>query len=60
MFSGEGREGVREGKSSVLEVSVDDAVVMEIVSIKDKADDGDGVMLGKLVLWKDTIKELSR
>ena len=49
-----------EGKKSVLEVSVDDVVLMEAVdSIENRANDSDRVVLGKLSLCEDTVKELS-
>jgi len=45
---------VRE--ESVLEISVDDVVLMEAVDgIEDRADDSDGVVLGKLALCEDTV-----
>jgi len=39
---------------------VDDAVVVEVVdSIENRADDNNSVVLGKLALCKDAVKELS-
>ena len=50
----------RERKSSVLEVSVDDAVAVKVVDgIENRADDNNSVVLCKLVLCKDAVKELS-
>jgi len=50
----------RERKSSVLEVSVDDAVAVEVVDgIENGADDDDSVVLCKLALCEDAVKELS-
>ena len=39
---------------------MDDAVVVEVVdSIENRADDNNSVVLGKLALCKDAVKELS-
>jgi len=55
-----GEKTQRERKSSVLEVSVDDAVAVKVVDgIENRADDNNSVVLGKLALCKDAIKELS-
>ena len=49
-----------EREKSVLEVSVDDAMAAEVVdSIENRADHSDHVMLNKLSLCEDTVKELS-
>jgi len=45
---------------SVLEVSVDDAVTVEVVDgIENRADNSNSVVLGKLALCEDSIKQLS-
>jgi len=50
----------RDREKSVLEVSVDDVMLMEAVdSIENRADDGGRVVLSKLALCEDTVKELS-
>jgi len=55
-----GEKTERERKSSVLEVSVDDAVAIEVVDgIENRADDNNSVVLCKLALCKDAVKELS-
>ena len=55
-----GEKTERGRKSSVLEVSVDDAVAIEVVDgIENRADDNNSIVLGKLALCKDAVKELS-
>ena len=50
----------RERKSGVLEVSVDDPVAVKVVDgIENRADDNNSVVLCKLALCEDAIKELS-
>jgi len=45
-----------ERKSSILEVLVDNAMAVKIVnSIKNRVDDDDNIMLGKLALCKDVV-----
>ena len=47
-------------EKSLLEVLVDDVVLVEVVdSIENRADDSGRVVLGKLDLCEDTVKELS-
>jgi len=55
-----GDEKERERKSSVLEVPVEDAMAVEVVSgIENGADDDDNIVLGKLALREDAAKQLS-
>jgi len=50
----------KQTKSSVLEVSVDDPVAVEVVDgIENRADDNNSVVPGKLALCKDAVKQLS-
>jgi len=35
-------------------------MVMEVVNIEDKVEDNNSIILGKLILCKNAIKELSR
>ena len=50
----------REKKSSVLEVPVNDAMAVEVVSsIENRADDDVVIVLGKLALREDAAKQLS-
>jgi len=54
------RQRERERKSSVLEVSVDDAVAVKAVDgIENRADDNNNIVLGKLALREDAVKQLS-
>ena len=57
---GEKTERERERKSSVLEVSVDDPVAVEVVDgIENRADDNNSIVLCKLALCEDAVKQLS-
>jgi len=54
-----GEKTERERKPSVLEVLVDDAVAVNVVNgTKNRADDDDNIMLGKLALCEDAVKQL--
>jgi len=51
---------LRERKASLLDVSVDDAVVVEVVDgVENRANNDDGIVLSNFALCKDTVKELS-
>jgi len=51
---------MNKGEKSVLEVSVDDVMLVDVVnSIENRADDSGRVVLGKLDLCEDAVKELS-
>jgi len=53
-------EKTERRESSILEVSVDDAVAVKVVDyIKDGLYDNHRIMLGKVALCEDSIKELS-
>ena len=47
---------MREGKVNVLAVSDDSMVVKAVDGVENGADDGDGVVLGRLALCEDAVK----